>query len=71
MIGALVLTTTAVATCPFFIIASGYDSLILTFILSPIAPIGIPFLPKTPINDALFAPVLSATLRMERSWIIL
>src|SRR3972149_5035292 len=64
-IGFTVLTTTALATSPFFTLASGMDSLMLTTTTSP-TPANILFdAPMTFMQDALLAPELSATVNMD------
>ena len=66
LMGVLVLTTTAIATSPFFTMASGVDSLILTLIISPILAYFLPLRPSTPIQEARLAPVLSDTSKIVR-----
>src|SRR5688572_1442951 len=64
-IACLVRTITAFTTSPFFTVPSGAASLIWALITSPI-PAYIWFRPITPIAAARFAPVLSATSKIER-----
>src|SRR5258708_3956450 len=59
-------TTTASTTSPFFTVPSGAASLIWTLMTSPM-PAYVWFLPNTPIFQAIFAPVLSATSKLERT----
>ena len=61
--------TTALATSPFFTVASVVLSLMWTVTMSPTAAVSV-FCPFLLIMAARRAPVLSATSRMDRSWIM-
>src|ERR1700748_2536722 len=59
-------TTTASWTSPFFTEPSGAASLMWTLMTSPM-PAYVWLRPSTPIFHAIFAPVLSATSKLERT----